>query len=266
MIEVGKMNRVVPALTRGELSGAFNRVSPAYGRKTLHKINLGKPLGLPSGAAPARIPAQAPARTPAQTMPPAPRAMKRPELLRPVQRGQKTPLGLMQGSREAMTVGFGWNVRDARCDIDASAFLLTANRRVPSDDWFVFYGQPRSPDGAVAFREDGGPDRERITVDLGRLDPRIERIVFVLTINEAIEQRLNFGMIQEAWLRVLDGSGREVVSYSPTELYDNVTSMTLGELYLHNGQWRFNPVGNGVHTDLAGQCAVYGVEITDQEG
>ena len=110
MIEVGKMNRVAPALTRSQLGDAFNRVSPAYARETLHRINLGKQLGLPPGGPPP----MAPARAIEQTATPAPRAMKRPELLRTVQRGQKTPLGLAQGSREKLTVGFGWNVRDAR--------------------------------------------------------------------------------------------------------------------------------------------------------
>jgi tellurium resistance protein TerD len=132
---------------------------------------------------------------------------------------------------------------------------------VPSDEWFIFYGQPESPDGAVRFSEDGREDREVISLDLGRLSPVIQRIVFVMTINEAVEHRLNFGMIQEVWMRITDSAGRELVGYSPSELFDNVTSMTLGELYLRNGEWRFNPVGNGVNADLAGQCAAYGVEI-----
>ena len=174
-------------------------------------------------------------------------------------------------------MAFGWNVLDGRCDVDVSAFLLGQDMRVPSDDWFVFYGQPASPDGSVRFRAAEtadfqignlktapcGEDREAITVDLGRLDPRISRVAFVMTINEALENRLNFGMIHEAWMRVMDGSGRELVSYSPQELYDNITSMTLGELYLRNGEWRFTPVGNGMNVDLAGQCAIYGVDISD---
>ena len=186
-----------------------------------------------------------------------------PELLRPVQRGQKTPLGIGQGAGARLRVAFGWNVTDARCDIDASAFLLGQDGRVPSDDWFVFYGQPASPDGAVRFAGGSAEEREEIAIDFGRLDPSIQRIVFVMTIDEALDRRLNFGMIRDAWLRVLDGTGREAVSYRPQELYENITSMTLGEIYLRNGEWRFNPVGNGVNTDLAGQCAVYGVTIGD---
>ena len=274
MIEIGRITRVAPALKRDGLTGAFNRVAPAYSRATVGRINLGKQARLPGNERP---PAAAPQARPAAprapqsaagpgTPPPAPslpRPLSLPRLLHPVQKGQKTALGLPQGSRARLRVGFGWNVLDGRCDIDASAFLLGADGRVLSDDWFVFYGQPASPDGSVRFREDGVTEREVIDVDLGRLDPCIARIVFVMTINEAMERRLNFGMIQDAWLRVLDGSGNELVGYSPAELYDSITSMTLGELYLRKGEWRFNPVGDGMSTDLAGQCAIYGVNITD---
>ena len=157
----------------------------------------------------------------------------------------------------------GWNVRDNRCDIDASAFLLEAGGHVPADGWFVFYSQQTSPDQSVVFGSDpSGKDRELFEIDLSRLDRRIQKIVFVLTINEAFENHLNFSMVKDAYVRLLDGTtNRELMSYRMEEYYDNVTSMTIGELYLHNGQWKFNPVGNGVNKDLAGQCAIYGVNI-----
>ena len=179
-----------------------------------------------------------------------------------VNKGQKTALQLPNGAGSRLKVSFGWNIKDPRCDVDASAFLVTQNGKVISDDWFVFYSQPCSPDQSVRFQEDGRVDREILLVDLGKLNPQIQKIVFVVTINEALENRLNFSMLRDTYIRILDSiSGREIVSYMLDEYYANVTSMTIGELYLHNGQWKFNPVGNGVHTDLAGQCAVYGVEI-----
>lgn len=286
MIEIKTATKVAPALSRDTLAGAMGCVLPAYTRDTVRNINLGKQAGLPGAsepprraAAPSRQPVPAsrpkpydapavprpsePVRSATPANPPAPRPLPVPELLRPVQRGQKTPLGIHQGQPVRLKVGFGWNVKDGRCDVDASAFLVTNTGKVPSDDWFVFYGQPESPDGSVRFGEDGRADRQVIALDLRRLDPAIERVVFVMTINEALENGLNFGMIRDAWLRVLDDGGHELVSYRPADFFENITSMTLGELYLRNGEWRFNPVGNGVNTDLAGQCAVYGVQITD---
>ena len=266
MIDIGLITKTTPALSRRALGEAYSNVRPAYSRATVERINLGKSVYVPQPqATPERASApQRPAATQPQARPvrPAP-TLRRPELQRPVQRGQKTPLGIRQGAGDKLQIGFGWNVKDGRCDVDASAFLLGADGKVPSDDWFVFYGQPESPDGAVRIGPQGGGDRQALSVDLNRLSPQIQRVVFVMTINEALENHLNFGMIADAWLRVLDGAGRELVSYSPAELYENITSMTLGELYLRNGEWRFNPVGNGMDTDLAGQCAVYGVNISD---
>lgn len=292
MIEIKTATKVAPALSRDTLTGAMARVLPAYTRDTVQNVNLGKQAGFPGASEPPRraasvprlaepVRAAAPHRAPepprpaapvrpvepprpaAPASPPAPLPLPVPTLMRPAQRGQKTPLGIRQGQPARLKVCFGWNVKDGRCDVDASAFLVTNTGKVPSDDWFVFYGQPQSPDGSVRFGEDGRTDREVIALDLSRLNPAVERVVFVMTINEALERRLNFGMIRDAWLRVLDDGGRELVSYRPTDFYENITSMTLGEIYLRNGEWRFNPVGNGVNTDLAGQCAVYGVEITD---
>ena len=263
MIEASIVSRTAPALTRNQLGQPFNRTACALTRDTVGTASFGKKMYSSEAARSAVAPTRPSTCDTATAQPVSgPRPLKRPNLLSPAQRGQKVILGIAAGSRTQLRAAFGWNVRDARCDIDVSAFLLSGDRRVPSDEWFVFYGQPTSPDGAVRFFEDGREDREIISLDLSRLSADIQRIVFVMTINEAFERRQNFGMIQEAWMRILDSTGREIVSFCPSEMYENVTSMTLGELYIRNGEWRFNPVGNGVNTDLAGQCAVYGVNIS----
>ena len=212
--------------------------------------------------APSPVRQSAPPPTPHPS--PAPPARPVPPLIHPLQKGQKTSIEGPGRSAGLIRACFGWNTSDARCDMDASAFLLGQDGRVLSDDWFVFYGQRQSPDGSVIFQENGaGSDREVITADLGRLSPAVQRIVFVLTINEALERRLNFGMMRDVYIRLLAGNTQEeIVSFALGEYYENVTSMTIGELYRHNGQWKFNPVGNGVNKDLAGQCAIYGVQIS----
>ena len=266
------------AICGQDLHEEYNVAVPAYTRGSVGQVNLGKrrrdSRGEQTVPQPAReqLRAQPALRTPEPVARPAaepePQSVKRlppmqvPRLESTVLRGQKTPLNLPQGHTRLL-VGIGWNVKDERCDVDASAFLLGTDGRVPDDDWFVFYGQPESPDGAVTLREDGLRDRQQLTLDIARLDQRVRRLVLVLTINEALKNSLHFGMLKDVWIRVMDGdTGRELVSYQPEELYAGVTSMTLGELYPHNGQWRFNPVGNGVRQDLAGQCAIYGVRIS----
>ena len=62
-------------------------------------------------------------------------------------------------------------------------------------------------------------------------------------------------------MRIMDPAGTELVSFKMDEYYTNVTSMMIGELYLHNGAWKFNAIGNGVAKDLAGLCGLYGVQV-----
>ena len=175
-------------------------------------------------------------------------------------KGQKTPLE-NSGKLTSIKACLGWNVKNPACDVDVSAFLLGSSGKVIGDSWFVFLRQTESPDHSTVFHADGGADREIISVDFTRLDPSVARIVFVLTINEAFEKNLNFGMLEDAYIRIMDPAGTELVSFKMDEYYTNVTSMMIGELYLHNGAWKFNAIGNGVAKDLAGLCGLYGVQV-----
>lgn len=189
----------------------------------------------------------------------APIARPVPTLQNKVQKGQKALLST--AALTAVDACFGWNVTDARCDVDVSAFLLGADGKVLGDSWFVFYGQTLSPDQSTRFVAGAGADRELVHIDFKQLNPQIKKIVFVLTINDALADRLHFGMLKDAYVRILDPSGRELVSFLMTDYYNNVISMMIGELYQHNGAWKFNAVGNGVAKDLAGLCALYGVQV-----
>lgn len=183
-----------------------------------------------------------------------------PALQHMVQKGQKTAL---DGSMplHALKACLGWNVTNAQCDVDVSAFLLDSTGKVPGDDWFVFYGQTESPDHSTVFCPENAADRESITIHLDRLSPSVKKIVFVLTIHEALEKKLHFGMVQDAYIRILNGDDqKELVSFKMDEYYSNVISMMIGEVYQHNGIWKFNAIGNGVAKDLSGLCGLYGVQ------
>ena len=80
-------------------------------------------------------------------------------------------------------------------------------------------------------------------------------------VDVSLEKNRNFGMLQDAYIRIMDSAGAELVSFKMDEYYSNVTSMMIGELYLHNGAWKFNAIGNGVAKDLAGLCEMYGVQV-----
>lgn len=241
-------------------------ISPTYDRSSISKINK-PPKGAVSRQSVMQLNRVAKVQSQSQDQPkdssvsvPSVKQQSVPALVNLLSKGQKTNIG---SEIRKVRACFGWNVLDQRCDIDASAFLLGANGKVIDDSWFVFYSQPQSPDGSTVFSvNQGQSDRETIFLDLTRVNPNVKKIVFVLTINEAFENNLNFSMVRDTYIRLLDDiTGREILSYRLEENYANVTSMTVAEVYLHNGNWKMNPVGNGMHVDLAGQCAIYGVEI-----
>lgn len=184
-----------------------------------------------------------------------------PPLTKQIRKGQKVPLE--SGTRlEKISACFGWNTLNHQCDVDVSAFLLDAGGKVPGDSWFVFYGQTKSPDGSCTFESDNGNDREIIHIDFNKLNSGISKIVFVLTINDAFAQKLNFSMLKDAYIRILQQDKSELASFKMSDYYDNVISMMIGEIYRHNGIWKFNAVGNGVARDLAGLCELYGVQVS----
>lgn len=255
--------KIDPAYTAGNvLTLNQQKIQPALHRGNILSVNLKKPS---SSYAPERSkrtqPYRQPEPAPVTPLSSAPKEHDIPVLRNIIQKGQKVRIGTV-GQLPKVRVALGWNVSNPQCDIDLSAYLLDASSKVPGDDWFVFYGQTLSPDGSVALHVNGSKsDREYADIDFGKLNTSIRKIVFVLTINEALEHHLNFSMVKDAYIRLLDpDSGQEIYSFMLTDYYDNVTSMMLGEIYLHNTEWKFNAIGNGVARDLAGLCQLYGVE------
>ena len=184
-----------------------------------------------------------------------------PQFKHTVQKGQKVALNL-SGNFQQINACLGWNIKNPDCDVDVSAFLLDSNGKVPDDNWFVFYGQKQSPDGSTVLSLTHGADREAVSIDFSRLHPSVSKIVFVLTINEAQKNNLNFSMIDNAYIRILNSAtNEELVSFCMDEYYSNVTSMMIGEIYRYHDTWKFNAIGNGVARDLAGLCELYGVQV-----
>ena len=187
-------------------------------------------------------------------------------------KGQKFNLATVNPNLDFIEVGLGWDAPMNGMipyDLDAEAFMLGANGKVLSDDWFIFYNQPNSPDGSCNHLGDssngvGAGDDEVIQLQLSRVNPQVQKIAFVITINEALQRGHNFGGVQNAYVRVTDKlTGKEMIRFNLTDCYKEVTSMTVGELYRKDGTWRFNAVGQGLNTDLAGLCGFYGVSISE---
>lgn len=167
-------------------------------------------------------------------------------------------------------IGLGWDVRStdgADFDLDASAFLLKTDGKVRSDADFIFYNQLKSTDGSVEHTGDnrtgeGDGDDESLKVELTRVPAEIDKVAVAVTIHDGENKHQNFGMVQNAFIRVVnDATGREIARYDLTEDASVETAMIFGEVYRHNGEWKFRAVGQGYQGGLGPLARNYGVNV-----
>lgn len=173
-----------------------------------------------------------------------------------LQKGQKIDIGLSQ-----VGVGLGWDPNETDSgqayDLDAAAFMLGANRKVVSDEFFVFYNNQKSPDSAVASSGDdttGGSsegDDETLMVDLAKVDPRVQEILVTVTIHDAVARKQNFGQVRNSFIRIYDAvNSQEICKYELGEDFSVETAIEFGRLYKREGKWRFEAVGAGYRGGL----------------
>ncbi len=173
------------------------------------------------------------------------------------------------GLKRAM-VGLGWDPRTTAgeaFDLDASALLIGSNGKVRSQDDFIFYNQLQAKDGSVVHQGDnrtgeGEGDDEQILIDLGLLAADVERVVIVVSIDEAESRRQNFGQVRDAFCRVVNqDSDQEVVRYDLSEDAAAETSMIFAEIYRSGAEWKFRAVGQGYATGLRGIATDFGIAL-----
>lgn len=167
-------------------------------------------------------------------------------------------------------IGLGWNERKTageEFDLDASAFGLNPDTGKVNDDGdFIFYGQKEHASGAFRSTGDnktgqGDGDDEQIIVDTSLMPANVQKLAFTCTIHEAAARRQSFGMLTNAYIRVVDeGTGNELVRYDLSEDYSVETALIFGELYKLNGEWKFKAIGQGFADGLAGLCRNFGVD------
>lgn len=186
-----------------------------------------------------------------------------------LQKGQKISLVKGGGGLKKVMVGLGWDEaqpkvsgllglfapKPAAIDCDASVILCGANGKLVSSsirECCVYYGNLRHGSGAIVHQGDnltgaGEGDDEQIMVDLPMVPASIDKLVFVVNIYDAAVRKQDFGMIRNAFIRIVDMSSRnEICRFNLSENYSGMTGMVVGEIYRHNGEWKFNAIGQGV--------------------
>ena len=170
----------------------------------------------------------------------------------------------------AVSVGLGWDTRmtdGSAFDLDASVFLLGDGGKVGSDEDFVFYNNARGGGGAVVHQGDnrtgaGDGDDEVVMVSLDKIPAQVQRLSFAVTIHEADARRQNFGMVSNAFIRVVNAEGgAEIARYDLSEDASTETAMIFGEVYRSNGEWKFKEIGQGFAGGLGPLARSFGVNV-----
>lgn len=188
-----------------------------------------------------------------------------------LQKGQKVNITKGNPGLTRVVVGLGWDVNQydtgGAFDLDAAAFLLTDTGKVSRPEDFLFFGNMNHPSGCAQHMGDnltgaGEGDDEQIKVNLSLVPANITKIAFTVTIYDAEARRQNFGQVNNAFIRIYnEDTGDELLRYDLGEDFSIETAATFGELYCHNGEWKFNSIGNGYQGGLAALCASYGVDV-----
>jgi len=187
-----------------------------------------------------------------------------------LQKGANANLSREAPGLSRVLIGLGWNARSTSgddFDLDASAFLLSESGKVRSDSDFIFYNNKRSADGSVEHKGDnrtgaGDGDDEVLSVNLLTVPGDVTKVAFAVTIHDAEARRQSFGQISGAFIRVIDeGSSKELVRYDLSEDFSTETALIFGELYRHQGEWKFRAVGQGYRGGLMELLKNFGLEV-----
>ena len=170
---------------------------------------------------------------------------------------------------KAVVCGLGWdaNPLDGQdFDLDASAFLLKEDGKVRTDADFIFYNNLKSKDGTVEhtgdnLTGDGDGDDESIKINLEAMPSDVQRIAITVTIHEATTRRQNFGLVRNAFIRILNSNdNNEIARFDLSEDFGTETSMIFGEIYRHSDEWKFKAIGQGYIGDLGSLARNFGVK------
>ena len=167
-----------------------------------------------------------------------------------LEKGQRVNVDLPK-----FTIGLGWDTNNSSTgfdfDLDASVFMLGENKKILADEYFVFYNNLKSPDGAVEHTGDnltgeGDGDDESIKIDLTSINPQVSEIIVVVTIHKAEERKQNFGQVHNSFIRIFNtDTQEEILKYELEEDFSVETAVEFGRVYKKNGQWKFEAIGVG---------------------
>ena len=142
------------------------------------------------------------------------------------------------------------------------------NGKVTNETDFVFYNNPQGANGAVVHNGDNrtgagdGDDEDSRSQVLTAIPANIQRVTFTITIHDADSRNQNFGQVSNAYARIFnEANGEELIRYDLGEDFSIETAIVVGELYRHNGEWKFSAIGSGYQGGLAALATDFGLSV-----
>ncbi len=187
-----------------------------------------------------------------------------------LQKGGNVSLDKVAPGMTKVLIGLGWDERSTdgvEFDLDASIFLLKEDGKVRGDNDFIFYNKLTSDCGSIVHQGDnltgsGDGDDECVKVDLPKIPSSVSKVSVVVTIHDALARNQNFGQVSNAFVRLVnDETNEEVARYDLSEDYSIETAMIFGEIYRHNGEWKFKAIGQGFEGGLNALAKGFGINI-----
>lgn len=184
-------------------------------------------------------------------------------------KGQRVDLTKGRPYLNKVLVGLGWDTNlfdgEADFDLDASTFMLDAQNKAKERD-FIFYGNLIHDTECIKHYGDnrtgqGDGDDESIEIELNKVPSYVESIDITVTIYDAKDRLQNFGMVRNAYIRLIDvDSGEELMRYDLSEDFSTETSLVFARIYRYNNEWKFNAIGSGYACGLVDLCTKYGID------
>jgi tellurium resistance protein TerD len=184
-----------------------------------------------------------------------------------MKRGANASLSREVPGLKGLVVGVKWNVGSETAlgdNLTMATILCGVDGRALSDQHFVFFNQLTSPDLSVQQLTDAlGGDQEQIEIDLNSVPEQVDRIVVFVYVNDGPAQKRTLGQLRSCVVRVLnlDGNAELVRSEELAAGLQSETALALGEVYRHNGEWKFKVLGQGYSKGIAGIASDYGLTL-----
>lgn len=181
-----------------------------------------------------------------------------------LKKGGSINLTKKEPTLKKIMIGLGWEMKEGQTlDLDASMFMVGANGKLPADEYFIFYNNLKSPDSSVQHTGDnrtgeGDEDDEMILANLDLISPDVSELIVTVSIHDAVTRMHKFGLLEEAYIRILDvSSKREVLRYDLDASFTDATDVEFGRLSRKADGWHFIASGIGSNQGLQGYVDIY---------